>query len=598
MTDAYRHLTEGLLGAAVLPDGGVGFRVWAPFARRVEVEVDGRTIVPMDPEDRGYHAVTVAEAGAGSRYGFRLDGGGTLPDPASRFQPEGVHGLSQVCPDADPPTQWDAPALQDYVIAEVHVGTASPDGTFDGLLGYVDELSAVGVNAVELMPVAQFPGTRNWGYDGAFPSAVQDSYGGPDGLRPFVAECHRHGVAVILDVVYNHVGPEGNVLSAFGPYFTDRYQTPWGDAVNFDGPDSDEVRRFFGGSALMWLEEFGIDALRLDAIHGIVDTTARPFLVELAEAVRDLRQRTGRRHFLVAETNRNDVRTVTPLEAGGTGLDAQWNDEFHHALHVLLTGERDGYYAGFGSVQDLADSVQHGYVYRGRYNPHRRHRLGSDSSHIPPERFVVSAQTHDQIGNRMRGERLSTLVGFEALKVAAALTLLHPGIPLLFQGEEYGATAPFPYFISHTGPELVEAVRRGRREEFASFQWSGEPPDPQDERTFLSAKLLREPTSESRILRDWHRELIRIRREVPALRPGVPAEAEADEDRRLLTVRRHGIGESLVVANLGPDPVPGALPDGWDRVLCSADPRWGGPGPDDTTTLPGPAVAVLVRGNG
>ncbi|HEX9374655.1 MAG TPA: malto-oligosyltrehalose trehalohydrolase [Actinomycetota bacterium] len=598
MSDSYRLLTEGTLGASVQADGGVLFRVWAPFAERVEVEVDGRR-VPMGPEDRGYHAVTVAEAAAGSRYGFRLNGGEPLPDPASRYQPDGVHGLSQVCPSPEPPPDWDGPDLRDYVISELHVGTASADGTFDGLLDYVEELAALGVNAVELMPVAQFPGSRNWGYDGVFPHAVQDSYGGPDGLRRFVDGCHGRGVAVVLDIVHNHIGPEGNVLGEFGPYFTERYRTPWGDAMNFDGPRSDEVRRFFGGNALMWFEEFGIDALRLDAIHGIVDTTARPFLLELAEAVRDLRERTGRKHFLVAETNRNDVRTVTPLHTGGLGMDAQWNDEFHHAVHALLTGERNGYYVGFGSVQDLADSVQRGYVYRGRYNPHRRHRLGSDSSHIPPERFVVCAQNHDQIGNRMRGDRLCTLVGFEPLKVAAALTLLHPGVPLLFQGEEYGETAPFPYFIGHTDPDLVEAIRRGRREEFASFEWSGEPPDPQDEATFDSARLGRDPSPEGRILRDWHRELIRIRRDHPALGPGVPAEAEADEARMLLTVWREGSAESLVVANLGAEPVPDALPMGWDRLLCSADERWGGPGPGaDPATLPGHAVAVLIRTNG
>jgi maltooligosyltrehalose trehalohydrolase len=603
VSNSHDLLTEGLLGAAPVPEGGVRFRVWAPFAGRVDVEVDGRRTA-MQSEDRGYHSVVVPGAGVGSRYGFVLHRHEpALPDPASRSQPEGVHGLSAVVAEPGPPPPWRGLDLHDFVISELHVGTASDDGTFDGLVGYVGELAALGVTAVELMPIAQFPGRRNWGYDGVFPYAVQDSYGGPDGLRRFVAACHERGVAVVLDVVLNHVGPEGNVLPRFGPYFTDQYRTPWGEAVNYDGPGSDEVRRFFGGSALQWLEAFGVDALRLDAVHGIVDTTARPFLLELAEGVADVRERAGRRVSLVAETNLNDVRMITDLPGGGIGMDGQWNDDFHHALHALLTGERTGYYADFGTMEDLADTLQRGYAYRGRHSPFYDRRQGSDSSAVPPQRFVVFAQNHDQIGNRTAGDRLSTLVSFEALKVAAGLTLLHPGVPLLFQGEEYGETAPFPYFVDHSDPELVEAVRRGRREEFVTFGWAGEPPDPPDEETFRSARPDRGRARDGRhaVLLAWHRELLRARRETPALRAGVPAEAETDEARRLLTVWREDAGcEALLVANLGPDPAPDAFPTDpeWRLELHSADARWEGPGVAASGDLPPESLALLVRGNG
>jgi maltooligosyltrehalose trehalohydrolase len=559
----------------------------------------------MEPEERGYHAVTVAEAGPGTRYCFAPDGaGGLFADPASRFQPEGIRGPSEVVGPQEPLRPWDAPDLRDMVISEVHVGTASPDGTFDGLAGYLDQLAATGVNAVELMPVAEFPGTRNWGYDGVFPYAVHHGYGGPGGFRRFVERCHERGMALILDVVYNHLGPEGNVLHRFGPYFTDRYRTPWGEAINYDGPGSDEVRRYFGGNALMWLDEFGVDALRLDAVHGIVDTAARPFLMELAEATAELSARLGRRRSLIAESDLNDIRLIAPLAAGGFGMDAQWNDDFHHALHALVTGERDGYFRDFGRLQDLADAFQRGFVYRGNPSPARGRRHGSDSSAVPPERFVVFAQNHDQIGNQMAGDRLSTLVPFETRKVVTGLTLLAPGIPLLFQGEEYGEIAPFPYFVSHTEDDLIQAVREGRREEFATFEWPGEPPDPQAKATFESARihpeLAREGSHASFLA--WTRQLLRLRRETPSLRGGVPAEAQADVERRTLVVRRAGGGsEAVVVANLGVADAPDAAPegDGWELALHSDDERWAGGGvPKNAATLPPSSLALWIRSSG
>jgi maltooligosyltrehalose trehalohydrolase len=601
---SYGLLTEGFLGAEPLPGGGVRFRVWAPFVERVQVEVDGIRH-ELEPEEHGYHAGAVEEAGVGSRYGFVLDpDAGALPDPASRAQPEGVHELSEVVAPPDPPPPWSAPDLRDLVIAELHVGTASPDGTFDGLLGYVEHLADVGVNAVELMPVTQFPGTRNWGYDGVFPYAVHDSYGGPAGLRRFVEACHELGVAVFLDVVYNHVGPEGNVLGRFGPYFTHQYRTPWGDAINFDGPDSDEVRRYFGGNALMWLEEFGIDGLRLDAIHGILDTTARPFLLELAEAVGDLRERLGSPRYVIAESDLGDVRFVRsgPRDGGaGFGFDGLWNDDFHHAVHVLVTGERAGYYADFGRIEQIADAIAHGFVHRGQHSAFRRRRHGSDSTGLPPERFVVFAQNHDQIGNRIVGDRLHTAIGFELQKVVLGVTLLAPNIPLLFQGEEYGETAPFPYFVSHTDPDLVEAVRRGRATDFASFEWAGDPPDPQAESTFESARIRPESASEpphAHVLA-FTRELIRLRREVPSLRGGVPAEAEADPESCVLTVwREEGHSQSLLLANFGESDQapPGPDGEGWTLALHSADDRWGGPGA--AGRLPSQSLALWVRRSG
>jgi maltooligosyltrehalose trehalohydrolase len=405
----------------------------------------------------------------GTRYFYRLDGNTERPDPASKFQPEGVHGPSQVI---DPhfvweELHWSGIPFSHYVLYELHVGTFTAQGTFDAIVPHLDELKDLGITSIEIMPVAQFPGDRNWGYDGVYPGAVQNSYGGPEGLKRLIDACHQRGLAVTLDVVYNHLGPEGNYLCDFGPYFTDRYHTPWGAAINFDGPDSDAVRRFFIENALSWVTEFRLDALRLDAVHGIFDFSALHFLQELAAAVHEQAERLNRRIYVIAESDLNDVRLVSSPELGGYGLDAQWNDDFHHALHTLLTGERTGYYEDFGRIQDLAKAFAEGFVYSGAYSPARRRRHGNTSKDLAADRFVVCAQNHDQVGNRLKGDRLSALVSFEGLKLAAAVVLLSPFIPLLFMGEEYGETAPFPYFVSHSDPDLIEVVRRGRRAEFA-----------------------------------------------------------------------------------------------------------------------------------
>lgn len=578
------------LGATSLGEDRCRFLVWAPFAEKVEVRLVAPRprVATLDREARGYHHAVVEGAAPGSLYVYRFDGGTERPDPASRSQPQGVHGPSQVVdpqfPWADAP--WIGPRLQDYVLYELHVGAFTPEGTFDAIIPRLPDLVDLGVTAIELMPVAQFPGSRNWGYDGVFPFAVQDSYGGPDGLRRLVDACHRQGLAVVLDVVYNHLGPEGNTLGDFGPYFSGRYRSPWGPALNFDGPESDEVRRFFVENALAWVTDYHVDALRLDALHAILDLSAEPFLAELAAAVHEEAERLGRRVYLIGESDLNDPKLIRPPALGGYGLDAQWNDDFHHALHALLTGERTGYYEDFGTVAHLARAFTDAYVYAGQYSASRRRRHGAPARDLPAHTFVVFAQNHDQAGNRMRGERLSALVPFEALKLAAAVVLLSPYLPLLFMGEEYGETAPFPYFISHSDPALVEAVRGGRREEFAAFRWQGEPLDPQDEGTFLAAKLdhrLREQGAH-RILREYYRELLHLRRNVPALARRQPEslEARAFEEERVLFVRRGAEGEAAAaVFHFGdaPAPVSVSLPAGrWIKRLDSAEARWGGTG--------------------
>lgn len=580
------------LGATYLGGGISGFLVWAPLINQVEVHIlsPEERIVPLEKVSRGYHYGEVLEVRPGTRYFYRLDGNTERPDPASKFQPEGVHGPSQVI---DPHFVWEEPhwsgiLFSHYVLYELHVGTFTAQGTFDAIVHYLDELKDLGITSIEIMPVAQFPGDRNWGYDGVYPFAVQNSYGGPDGLKRLIDACHQRSLAVMLDVVYNHLGPEGNYLQDFGPYFTDRYRTPWGSAINFDGPDSDEVRRFFIENALSWVTEFRVDALRLDAVHGIFDFSALHFLQELGAAVHEQAERLNRRIYVIAESDLNDARLVRSQELGGYGLDAQWNDDFHHALHSLLTGERTGYYEDFGCIQDLAKAFAEGFVYSGGYSSARRRRHGNTSKDLAARQFVVFAQNHDQVGNRLKGDRLSALVSFEGLKLAAALVLLSPFIPLLFMGEEYGESAPFPYFVSHSDPDLREAVCRGRREEFAYLQGSDEPPDPQEEATRQSASLdhsLRHQGNH-RILYEWYKELIKLRSEIRAC-AGLSKdrmEVVCLEKESTLVVRRWGREEQVAaIFHFGDNAmsinVP--LPHGrWLKRLASGENRWHGPGHD------------------
>jgi maltooligosyltrehalose trehalohydrolase len=566
------------------------FRVWAPQASTVELRI-------VHPEERrvqlaharsGYFQSAVEAVSPGALYVYRLDGEKDRPDPASRFQPQGVHGPSQVVDEAFPwnDTCWFGLPLRDYIVYELHVGTFTQQGTFAAIIPHLPELKELGITAIELMPVAQFPGARNWGYDGVFPFAVHQSYGGPEELKRLVNACHREGLAAILDVVYNHLGPEGNYLGDFGPYFTERYKTPWGSALNFDGPESDPVRRFFIDNALYWITEFHFDGLRLDAVHAILDHSPYTFLEELAEAVQERAKKLNRQIFLFPESAANDARLIRPRQIGGYGLDAQWNDDFHHALRGVLTGENSGYYSDYGEFNQLVKTYREGFVYSGQYSRHRRHRHGTSTREIPAERFVVFAQNHDQVGNRMLGERLSQLVSFEELKLAAAAVLLSPFIPLLFMGEEYGEEAPFQYFMSHHDPALVEAVRKGRREEFATFGWQAEPPDPQDEATFLRAKLNHQLRLEGRFheLLMFYRELIRLRKSLAPLARLSKENCEVIgfERERVLVLSRVSEDERVVVAfNFNPSRVSISLPlsqGQWYRALDSTESRWQGAG--------------------
>ncbi len=439
---------------AIWRDGSCDFTIWAPFAKEVEVQlVREKRSFKLDPIRQGYFGGRARDIGHDSLYFLSLDDKAQRGDPASRFQPEGVFGPSSIVDTSAfswDDHEWRGTELKDYILFEIHTGVYTPSGTFDELRERIPYLKALGITAVEIMPVAQFSGTRNWGYDGVFPFAVQNSYGGPRGLQQFINACHGEGLAVVLDVVYNHLGPEGNFLGEFGPYFTDRYKTPWGQAINFDGPQSDHVVRYFLENALYWLEEFHVDALRLDAVHGIFDRNARPFLSLLSAAVADLSHRSGRYVYLIAESDLNDPAYVRERKDGGYGLNAQWNDDFHHALHALQTGERTGYYCDFGSLTDLQTALQQGYVYSGQYSAFRKQRHGAPPADLKRSQLIVFSQNHDQVGNRGWGERNSQLLGFEAQKLSAGTVLLSPFIPLLFMGEEYGETAPFLYFTDHT----------------------------------------------------------------------------------------------------------------------------------------------------
>jgi maltooligosyltrehalose trehalohydrolase len=607
---------EGIpLGAAWRSNGQCSFLVWAPRAERVELNLEGAAPLRfrLERRDHGYH-YGEAPAVPGDLYTLTLDGGPPRPDPASRFQPQGVHGPSAVVDSHFPWSDgaWKGLPLDRYVFYELHVGTFSPEGTFDAVIPRLAGLADLGVTALELMPVAQFPGSRNWGYDGVAPFAVQNSYGGHQGLKRLVDACHRAGMVAVLDVVYNHLGPEGNYLEEFGPYFTDRYRTPWGDAVNFDDRGSDGVRRFFLENARRWITEFHFDALRIDAVHAIRDHSASPFLAELAEALRAEALSLERPVHVVAESDWNDARLVRRRREGGLAMDAQWSDDFHHSLHALLTGERNGYYRDYGTVGDLATAYEQGFVYQGQRSAYRGRRHGNTTKGVPGKRFVVSAQNHDQVGNRGKGERLSALVDFESLKVAAAAVLLSPYLPLLFMGEEYGETAPFFYFVSHQDPQLVEAVRRGRGQEFAGFGWQGEPPDPQEESTFTASKLNLElaASGRHRALFEFCRELLRLRREVLAIASLDRARVEAhpfEAERTLAVERRHGDSAALLLLAFAPGvgSIRVRAQRRWRKALDSAEDRWAGTGhlaplrlecstPEAPITLAGPAALLYL----
>jgi maltooligosyltrehalose trehalohydrolase len=573
------------------------FSVWAPRPGRVDLVLGVRRL-PMNPDSGGWWRLAVPDAGPGTDYAFSLDGGPPRPDPRSPCQPEGIDGPSRLVDHAafgwtDP--SWTGLDWPDTVLYECHVGTFSAAGTFDGAIARLDHLVRLGVDAIELMPVAEFSGPRGWGYDGVDLFAPHHGYGGPAGLARLVDAAHARGLGVLVDVVYNHLGPAGNYLPEFGPYFSGQRRTRWGPAVNFDGPDSAEVRRFVLDNAAMWLRDYHCDGLRVDAVHAITDSSPSHILADLAAQARDLDARLGRRLVVVAESDLNQAVFVRDPADGGYGLDACWADEWHHALHAVLTGETDGYYADFGPLRLLAKALAQAWVYDGCYSPHRGRVHGESPAGLGGGRFVVSAQNHDQIGNRAMGERLGALTSPGRLRIAAALLLTSPFVPLLFQGEEWGADTPFQFFTSHADAGLGRKVSTGRRQEFAAFGWA-DLPDPQDPATFERSKLdWAEPAragwaGRQGTLLGWYRELIALRRATPALRDHDLKRVTADCDERAgwLTVRR---GPVLVAANLGVSAC--LLPAGSGMALLAAS----GPGIGLTRaglTLPPDTVAVLT----
>ena len=566
--------------------------VWAPRAMSVEVELP-EGCRPLTEGLRGYWSLPEPGLSDGVRYRLRLNGGSSIPDPRSARQPEGVHGPSVIVDHSAftwTDSEFKPPPLAHAVIYELHVGTFTPEGTFLAVIERLDHLVALGVTHVELMPVAEFPGEHGWGYDGVALFAPHHAYGTPHDLKRLVDACHARGLAVLLDVVYNHLGPDGNYLPQLGPYFTSQYATPWGDAVNLDGAGSDEVRRFFCDNALYWLESYHFDGLRLDAVHAFLDRSALPFLEQLALEVHALGLRLGRSKVLIAESDLNDPRLLRSREAGGYGLDAQWSDDFHHSLHTVLCGERRGYYSDFGRLEDIAEALGSGFVYAGRYSEHRERVHGRALTGVPLNRLLGYLQNHDQIGNRAQGDRLGRSLNVAELELGAALVLLGPFVPMLFQGEEWNATSPFCYFTDHRDPGLAEAVREGRRREFAAFGWAPEAiPDPQAPETFQSCKLNWEELehAERARLLDWYRALIRLRAAEPALTSAERPQVSVDSATgRVLTMRR---GSVLVYANFGTEaaPVPG---QGNRRLLLgSASVRLSG----DVLHLPPHGVAVL-----
>ncbi|HAT12319.1 MAG TPA: malto-oligosyltrehalose trehalohydrolase, partial [Microcoleaceae bacterium UBA11344] len=487
-------------------------------------------------------------------------------------------------------TDWQGVAIAETIIYELHVGTFTQAGTFEAIIPQLNQLKKLGINAIEIMPVAQFPGERNWGYDGVYPYAVQNSYGGPEGFKKLINACHKQGISVILDVVFNHLGPEGNYLSQFAPYFTSKYGSIWGDPLNFDDEYSDEVRNYFIENALYWFRDYHIDGLRLDAIQAIFEVSARPFLQELTDATCDISQQLGRQLYLIAESDLNDVRVLRSKELGGFGLDAQWCDDFHHALHALLTGENDRYYQDFGKCEHLEKAFKESFVYSGQYAPDRKRKHGNSAQDQPAHQFVVFSQTHDQIGNRILGDRLSKIVDFEGLKLAAGTVLISPYIPFLFMGEEYGESAPFLYFVSHSDENLIEAIRKDKQQEFKIFEGRGEFQDPQSPESFQKCKLNWEKPREGKhkILWEWHQHLIQLRRTIPALKKldKTSLEVSSIEAEKILFLRRWTDDSQIFcILNFNKQQVDftAALPQGnWKKILDSVDAKWMGAG----STLP------------
>ncbi|KHJ38083.1 malto-oligosyltrehalose trehalohydrolase [Pedobacter glucosidilyticus] len=565
--------------------GTTKINLWCPNANKVAVlKPKDETIIHLEKADFGYWQKTTDLLQPEDEYFMLLDDK-TLPDPTALQQPD-VHQASKVAnlhafewTDG----HWQIPAMQDLMIYELHVGTFTPEGTFEAIIQKLDDLLELGINAIELMPVAQFPGNRNWGYDGVFPFAVQNSYGAYTGLQELVNTCHEKGIAVILDVVYNHLGPEGNYLNDFGPFFTDKYQTPWGKAINFDDADCDAVRTFYIENVLLWLRDFHIDGLRLDAVHAIKDFSAKHILAEIKEHVDAFNQEHQKTHFLIAECDLNDKRYLEPLNQNGFAMDAQWIDEFHHALRVSAGGEKNGYYEDFNGISSLAKAYQDAFVFDGLYSPHRKKKFGSSAVGLAGERFVVFSQNHDQVGNRMLGERSSQLFSFEMQKLMAAAVFISPYIPMLFMGEEWSASSPFQYFISHTDEDLIKAVQEGRKKEFAAFVSEEEVPDPQAISTFEASKLRWDELNlpQHKTMLAYYKALIQLRKTHPIFKntQRMGLKAYADETRQMLYLSRSSEDvKVLCVLNFSAkqQSIRDSEIQAYELIFDSADEKWAG----------------------
>lgn len=586
------------IGAYPIGAGEWKFRLWAPFASKVDLVLSkGKDKVSFDltREPTGYYS-GIETSVEGTKYAYVIDKEKRRGDPASRYQPDGINGDSCL---VDPSkyswsdSSWKGVPLSDLIIYELHVGTFTKEGTFESLIPFLHYLgNELGVTAIEIMPVAQFPGNRNWGYDGVMMYAVQNTYGGPLGLKKLVDSCHSAGLGVVLDVVYNHLGPEGNHLSDFGPYFSNKYRTPWGPSINYDSGGSDEVRRYVVNNALYWITEYHIDGLRLDAIHGIFDSSPTHILQEMNQEVERWKPE-GKLVHLIAESDLNDPKITRPKKSCGYGLSAQWSDDFHHSIHAFLTGEKNGYYVDFGGISDISKVFSHGFVYDGKYSKFRNRTHGAPSSDVPGNKFVVCIQNHDQVGNRPDGARLSVLVSKAALKVAAALNLLSPYLPMLFMGEEYGETAPFHFFTSHIDPEIASATRQGRKREFTSHNFKLDFIDPQAETTFEKSKLnlgLRYAETNEELF-GFYRELIGLRKSHAALRNFERRDVKVDllEDQKVLITKRKASDESLIIVfvlNERPVDLKGVIGKSWTKLYASERTA------DNTGVLPPMSLAI------
>ncbi len=566
------------------------FNVWAPKAKTLQLLITGHEqLYDMQRENFGYWTATVNNISPGARYKYRINKKNDFPDPASLSQPDGVHEASEAINLKDfqwTDSNWNNIPLMEMIQYELHTGTFTPEGNFQGIFGKLDYLKHLGINTIELLPVARFSGKRNWGYDGVYPFAVQDSYGGAKELMALVNECHHKDIAVIMDVVYNHFGPEGNYTGNFGPYFTNRYSTPWGQPINFDGEHSDGVRNYFIQNALMWLRDFHIDGLRLDAVHAIFDFGAKHIMQELTEKTQELSIETGRKYYLIAESHLNDVRYISSPSSGGYGLNAQWSDDFHHAVHTLVTGEKKGYYMDFGKPQQLSKAIKEVFVYDGTYSEFRKKTYGNSAGNNPAEQFVIFLQNHDQVGNRLHGDRLISLSDFETAKVIAGVLFLTPNIPMLFMGEEYGERNPFNYFVSHSDKELNRLVREGRKREFSDFfDAISDAPAPDDPKTFEASKLSWniEGDKEKKALFEFYRKFINLRKYHPVLKIPDKDNLRISGDGNFFVLERWQSEHRIVACiNFSNQPekftIPADYKTSLNKIMDSNDEQWRGTG--------------------